>query len=185
MISSLKVPTVRARRKAVTAVPRRIFKNAHQYHINSVSVNSDGERFGNIIIIVFFKYFVLARPCWLVFCWHPHYGSLFLSLSLSSLSSLFFFAFSSYLSADDLRINMWNLEITDQSFNIVDIKPGACSLCFPLPRLSQICGHIFSPLSNSDISLSSNLVPLSTPTHREHGGTNGSDYCLVLSSNAM
>jgi len=72
MISSLKVPTVRARRKAVTAVPRRVFKNAHQYHINSVSVNSDGE---------------------------------------------------SYLSADDLRINMWNLEITDQSFNIVDIKP--------------------------------------------------------------
>ena len=45
MISSLKVPTVRARRKAVTAVPRRIFKNAHQYHINSVSVNSDGERY--------------------------------------------------------------------------------------------------------------------------------------------
>ena len=57
---------------AVTACPRRIFQNAHQYHINSVSVNSDGE---------------------------------------------------SYLSSDDLRINMWNLEITNQSFNIVDIKP--------------------------------------------------------------
>lgn len=28
-----------------------------------------------------------------------------------------------FLSADDLRINLWNLEITDQSFNIVDIKP--------------------------------------------------------------
>ncbi|KAF6209387.1 hypothetical protein GE061_015134 [Apolygus lucorum] len=29
-----------------------------------------------------------------------------------------------YLSADDLRINLWHLEITDQSFNIVDIKPA-------------------------------------------------------------
>ncbi|KAF7232966.1 hypothetical protein EG68_05428 [Paragonimus skrjabini miyazakii] len=29
-----------------------------------------------------------------------------------------------FLSADDLRINLWNLEVTDQSFNIVDIKPA-------------------------------------------------------------
>ena len=29
-----------------------------------------------------------------------------------------------YMSADDLRINLWNLEITNQSFNIVDIKPA-------------------------------------------------------------
>ncbi|THD23436.1 Serine/threonine-protein phosphatase 2A 55 kDa regulatory subunit B [Fasciola hepatica] len=29
-----------------------------------------------------------------------------------------------FLSADDLRINLWNLQITDQSFNIVDIKPN-------------------------------------------------------------
>ena len=28
------------------------------------------------------------------------------------------------MSADDLRINLWNLEITNQSFNIVDIKPA-------------------------------------------------------------
>jgi len=56
----------------VEASPRRIFANAHTYHINSISVNSDQE---------------------------------------------------TYLSADDLRINLWNLEITDESFNIVDIKP--------------------------------------------------------------
>ncbi|KAJ4461454.1 putative Serine/threonine-protein phosphatase 2A 55 kDa regulatory subunit B gamma [Paratrimastix pyriformis] len=29
----------------------------------------------------------------------------------------------SFISSDDLRINLWNLEITNQSFNIVDIKP--------------------------------------------------------------
>lgn len=28
-----------------------------------------------------------------------------------------------FISADDLRINLWNLAINDQSFNIVDIKP--------------------------------------------------------------
>ena len=27
-----------------------------------------------------------------------------------------------YISVDDIRINMWNLEISDQYFNIVDIK---------------------------------------------------------------
>jgi hypothetical protein len=27
-----------------------------------------------------------------------------------------------YISIDDLRINLWNLEVTDQGFNIVDIK---------------------------------------------------------------
>ncbi|KAL5962416.1 Serine/threonine-protein phosphatase 2A 55 kDa regulatory subunit B beta isoform [Taenia solium] len=56
----------------VVAQPRRIFANAHAYHINSISVNSDQETF---------------------------------------------------LSADDLRINLWNLSVTNQSFNIVDIKP--------------------------------------------------------------
>lgn len=50
------------------ASPKRVFANAHTYHINSISVNSDLE---------------------------------------------------TYLSADDLRINLWNLEITDQSFSIL------------------------------------------------------------------
>ncbi|GIY95876.1 protein phosphatase PP2A 55 kDa regulatory subunit [Caerostris extrusa] len=71
-ITSLRVPTVRPMELMVEASPRRIFANAHTYHINSISVNSDQE---------------------------------------------------TYLSADDLRINLWHLEITDQSFNIVDIKP--------------------------------------------------------------
>jgi hypothetical protein len=29
-----------------------------------------------------------------------------------------------FLSADDLRINLWNAGITEQSFNVVDIKPS-------------------------------------------------------------
>lgn len=39
------------------------------------------------------------------------------SLSLSSDGETF-------ISADDLRINLWNLEISNQSFNIVDVKPA-------------------------------------------------------------
>jgi len=66
------IPTVDTRETVVAATPRRVFANAHAYHINSISLNSDGE---------------------------------------------------SYISSDDLRINLWNLSISDQSFNIVDIKP--------------------------------------------------------------
>ena len=68
-ITSLKVPTVVPTELVVEASPRRVYANAHTYHINSVSVNSDQETF---------------------------------------------------MSADDLRINLWNLEITNQSFSIFD-----------------------------------------------------------------
>ncbi|KAJ9052487.1 protein phosphatase 2A regulatory subunit cdc55 [Entomophthora muscae] len=71
--SSLKLPKMVLHDKMVTAAPRRTFANAHAYHINSISVNSDAE---------------------------------------------------TYISADDLRINLWNLGISDRSFNIVDIKPA-------------------------------------------------------------
>lgn len=71
-LDSLKLPTLRFYDKLISAQPKKIYSNAHTYHINSVSVNSDQE---------------------------------------------------TYLSSDDLRINLWNLNIADQSFNIVDIKP--------------------------------------------------------------
>ena len=71
--SSLKLPRLTHHDTVVAAVPRRNYANAHAYHINSISVNSDGETF---------------------------------------------------ISSDDLRINLWNLNIQDQSFNIVDIKPA-------------------------------------------------------------
>uniref|UniRef100_A0A8C7I0D1 Serine/threonine-protein phosphatase 2A 55 kDa regulatory subunit B n=1 Tax=Oncorhynchus kisutch TaxID=8019 RepID=A0A8C7I0D1_ONCKI len=72
-VTSLQVPVLRPTDLMVEVRPRRVFSNGHTYHVNSISVNSDGE---------------------------------------------------TYLSADDLRINMWHLGITDRSFNIVDIKPA-------------------------------------------------------------
>ena len=49
----------------------------------------------------------------------------YISLAGLCLPSIIFFSLQeTYLSADDLRINLWHMEITDQSFNIVDIKPA-------------------------------------------------------------
>ena len=66
-ITSLRVPVFKPMELMVEASPRRVFANAHTYHINSISVNSDG---------------------------------------------------ATYLSADDLRINLWHMENNDQSFSI-------------------------------------------------------------------
>lgn len=66
-LTELRIPRKCEEDVSVEALPRRIFANAHAYHINSISVNSDD---------------------------------------------------ATYLSADDLRINVWHLEITDQSFSI-------------------------------------------------------------------
>lgn len=70
----------------VEASPRRVFANAHTYHINSISVNSDNE---------------------------------------------------TYLSADDLRINLWHLEITDRSFSILKYMWAFLSVHLPNPRNSS------------------------------------------------
>jgi len=72
-VGGLSIPSISTKDLIITATPRKIFSNAHAYHINSISLNSDGE---------------------------------------------------TYISSDDLRINLWNLGISDQSFNIVDIKPS-------------------------------------------------------------
>ncbi|KAI8082350.1 protein phosphatase PP2A regulatory subunit B [Thamnidium elegans] len=71
--NTLRLPTLTHHDTIVAAVPRKVYANAHTYHINSISINSDGE---------------------------------------------------TYISADDLRVNLWNLDVSDQSFNIVDIKPA-------------------------------------------------------------
>lgn len=73
MLQSLKLPQLSQHDKIIAAAPKRIYGNAHTYHINSISPNSDQETF---------------------------------------------------ISADDLRVNLWNLDIPDQSFNVVDIKPA-------------------------------------------------------------
>ncbi|XP_047961258.1 serine/threonine protein phosphatase 2A 55 kDa regulatory subunit B beta isoform-like isoform X4 [Salvia hispanica] len=71
-LPSLRLPVVTSGETSLVARCRRVYAHAHDYHINSISNNSDGETF---------------------------------------------------ISADDLRINLWNLEISNQSFNIVDVKP--------------------------------------------------------------
>ncbi|KAK9066191.1 hypothetical protein SSX86_013512 [Deinandra increscens subsp. villosa] len=72
-VQSLRLPVVTSNETSSVARCKRVYAHAHDYHINSISNNSDGETF---------------------------------------------------ISADDLRINLWNLEISNQSFNIVDVKPA-------------------------------------------------------------
>lgn len=69
----ISLPKTVKKAPSISAAPKRIFPNAHAYHIHSVSISSDGEIF---------------------------------------------------LSADDLRINIWDLNRSDQSFNVVDLKPA-------------------------------------------------------------
>lgn len=71
LLTSLRVPIFKPMELMVEASPRRVFANAHTYHINSISVNSDG---------------------------------------------------ATYLSADDLRINLWHMENNDQSFSILSTR---------------------------------------------------------------
>jgi hypothetical protein len=65
-VAQLRLPKLQNHDKVYAHVPRRVYANAHAYHINAISINSDGETF---------------------------------------------------ISADDLRINLWNLGISDQSFS--------------------------------------------------------------------
>jgi len=71
-LSTFKIPRLTTRETVITATPRKVYQNAHAYHINSISLNSDGE---------------------------------------------------TYISSDDLRIHLWNLNNNSECFNIVDIKP--------------------------------------------------------------
>ncbi len=68
---TLKLPKLIHHDSMTAAVPKKIYQNAHTYHIHSLSLNSDQETF---------------------------------------------------LSADDLRINLWNLGISDQSFSTLPFK---------------------------------------------------------------
>ena len=70
----LMLPKLVDRDPLIAASPRKVYSNAHAYHIHSISLNSDDETF---------------------------------------------------LSADDLWVNLWNLNNVEQSFNIVDMKPAS------------------------------------------------------------
>ena len=67
------IPRLTHSQTITTATPKRIFANAHEYHINSISINSDQ---------------------------------------------------STFISADDLRINLWSTQVNSEAFTIVDLKPA-------------------------------------------------------------
>ena len=68
----LQIPRSKLLGESVEGTCKRLYKGAHDFHINSVSLNPDGETF---------------------------------------------------LSVDDLRINLWNLQDANEVYNVLDIKP--------------------------------------------------------------
>ena len=104
-MTALRVPTFKPSDLVVEASPRRVYANAHTYHINSISLNSDDE---------------------------------------------------TYLSADDLRINLWHLGINDQSYSIL-----FCLVLVPNIHVEKgIVLNFFCPSQKSYMYCSSQLVPL-------------------------
>jgi serine/threonine-protein phosphatase 2A regulatory subunit B len=73
---------------------RMLYKNCHNYNINSLSCSSDGE---------------------------------------------------SFLSADDLRINLWNLENNIEAYNVVDLKPPN------IEEVSEVITHVEFHPRRSDL----------------------------------
>ena len=71
--SQLHIPRLTHSQTVTTAAPKRVYANAHGYHVHSLSINSDQETF---------------------------------------------------ISADDLRINLWSVNNHNEAFTIVDIKPA-------------------------------------------------------------
>lgn len=91
----------------VAAVPRKVYANAHAYHINSISLNSDGE---------------------------------------------------TYMSADDLRINLWNLNISDQSFSespflLASLPKPRCYTREVLRRLARVTPFRFDRRSIQNLTV--------------------------------
>eukprot|EP01028_Stygiella_incarcerata_P006560 TRINITY_DN267_c1_g2_i1.p1 TRINITY_DN267_c1_g2~~TRINITY_DN267_c1_g2_i1.p1 ORF type:complete len:451 (-),score=86.25 TRINITY_DN267_c1_g2_i1:533-1885(-) len=78
-IRRLALPKITYGEIVVSAHQKRVFSNAHAYHINSISLSSDKQTF---------------------------------------------------LSADDLRVNLWHIGLAEQSFNVVDIKPESLDEVF-------------------------------------------------------
>lgn len=104
----LRLPRMTTHDSITAAVPRKVYANAHAYHINSISVNSDGE---------------------------------------------------TYISADDLRINLWNMDISDQSFSKSKLGRGER---YNL-KLCRHCRH----------------------KARQHGGAHRGHYCGRVSPNTL
>lgn len=100
--TQLRLPRLEAHENIVAAVPRKVYANAHAYHINSLSICSDGETF---------------------------------------------------ISSDDLRVNLWNLGISDHSFSKSHLARLTELRTTPLLTNCPFCG-IFFPQTSSISSLS-------------------------------
>ncbi|NXD56790.1 2ABD phosphatase, partial [Corvus moneduloides] len=124
-VTELRVPTLKPMDLMVEASPRRTFANAHTYHINSISVNSD---------------------------------------------------YATYLSADDLRINLWHLEVTNRSFSILlcplhsGCSSAACSWRWFHVELCVLSAVFEEPEDPSSRSFFSEIISSISDVKFSHNG---------------
>ena len=104
--SLLRLPRTTQQDNIIAAIPRKVYANAHAYHIHSISVNSDQE---------------------------------------------------TYISADDLRINLWNLNISNQSFS--EFWCSRAGQMMTNVILFRHCRHQTSQYGRIDGSHYSNGIP--------------------------
>jgi serine/threonine-protein phosphatase 2A regulatory subunit B len=176
-INTLRVPVLRPMELMVEASPRRIFANAHTYHINSISINSDAETYlsaDDLRYFYLFFTFLFLNP--------SNCGvSLFKKLDEFFIKTNFFF----------FRINLWHMEITDQSFNIVDIKPANMEELTEVITASEFhpkeCNHFVYSSSKGTIRLCDMRQAALCDTHAKlfeepEDPTNRSFFSEIISS---
>ncbi|SCZ89021.1 BZ3501_MvSof-1269-A2-R1_C40g00185 [Microbotryum saponariae] len=119
----LRLPRMTYHDTIVAAVPRKVNANAHAYHINSISINSDGE---------------------------------------------------TYMSADDLRVNLWNLNISDQSFT----DPWSS----PRPEFHPISCNLFCYSSSKGTVKLADMREQALLYEEEEDPSNKSFFSEIISS---
>ena len=111
------IPLSTTHQTITMATLKRVYANAHAYHINSISINSDG---------------------------------------------------TTFISADDLRVNLWSLDVSDTSYNVIDLKPPN------LEELTEvITSAIFHPIQCNVLLYTSSrgtirLCDLRDSSHGQH-----------------
>ncbi|KAG6473809.1 hypothetical protein ZIOFF_067727 [Zingiber officinale] len=115
--SLLRLPVATSQETSLIPKCRRIYAHAHDYHINSISTNSgsDIDRRFEISLRAGHK---LSGTLVAIEALSRKIGPLLGDMTAAIIDC------ETFISADDLRINLWNLEINNQSFNIVDVKPA-------------------------------------------------------------
>ena len=128
----LRIPKTRKIKSSIASRNKKMFENGHLYHINGISLNSDGEHF---------------------------------------------------ITSDELRINLWNLNVTNKVFSLIDIKPDSINELNEVITSSEFhpsdgnmliyssskaCINLLDLRINSSFLNSTSTFQIDTPEHKKN-----------------